>query len=821
MMKADVRVGQGRRWVESLGQDFRFSVRVLFRSPRFALVVLATLTLGIGANVAAFSLVDAVLLRPLPFGERSDRVVTLHSVHQQQVRALGGVSYPDLVDLQAGLQSFDGVAGLVRVSFTLSTESEADRLVGCYVTPELLPLLDVAPVLGRHFTVDDAAPPGQETTVILTHGLWQSRFGGDTSIVGRAVTINDRPHTVVGVMPPGFRFPDRAEIYLPVRLNVEQAARAARTFTAIGVLKRDVTVATAQSEVDQISATLARDYPDTNRGYRLRVLSFRDSQVPRDARAVTTALMGSVAFVLLIVCANVGTLFLLRNATRRRELAVRSAIGASAGRLTALVLNEVLILTTLGAVLGAVAAAWAIRQARTAWADQLPYWVQLEPDQRMLWFVVAASGVTAAVIASFAVVGATRQNLSATLAEHAGRITMSRGAQRARSGLAAAQIALSLALLVGAHLLIGSVLALQKTDLGFSSDRFLAARVNLSGDAFDPIHARAAYVGAAVNALASEPGVAAVAATSSVPGVDAGNTVRLVTDTMRGDDRIEAQSIAVTSQFADALGLAVIDGRAFTAGEEADPDGQVAMLNQNLAVRLWRGESAVGKRIGIQGGRSVTWMRIVGVMPNVGYGQVGRVTEPTQWHLYLPYARSASRAMAFIVRASGEPASLREQVQRALRRLRAGIPVFDVRTIRDSRREASLDQEFVGIVMGGLAGMSLLLAGLGVYGLVADSARQREREMAVRLVLGAAPRSIICLLLNQARRSGIAGVVLGLALAVALTGALRGSLIAVRGLEPVMFLSAAGILFAVVLVAAYLPARRASHTDPGVLLRQN
>jgi putative ABC transport system permease protein len=784
-------------------------------------VVLGTLALGIGANVAAFSLVDAVLLRPLPLGGRSDRVVTLHSVYEQQVRALGGVSYPDLVDLQARTRSFDGIAGLVRVNFTLSTEREADRLVGCYVTPELFRVLDVAPALGRHFMADEAAPPGLETTVILTYGLWQSRFGGDPSIVGRAVTINERPHTVVGVMPPGFRFPDRAELYLPLRLKVEEVERSTRTFAAIGVLKPDVIVASAQAEVDQVAAALAREYPDTNRGYRIQVLSFRDSQVPRDARAATIALMGSVAFVLLIVCANVGTLFLLRNAMRRRELAVRSAIGATARRLAVLVLSEVLVLTTIGAVLGAAAAAWAVRYARAAWADQLPYWVQLEPDQRMLWSVVAASGITAAVIAVFAVVGATRQNLSATLAEHAGRITLSRGTQRARSGLAAAQIALSLALLVGAHLLIGSFLALQKVNLGFSADRFLAARVNLSGDAFDSIRARAAYVDAAVNALGSEPGVAAVAATSSVPGVDVGRTVRLVTDGMDGDDHVEAQSIAVTFQFADALGLAVIEGRAFTASEQADPDGRVAMLNQGLATRLWRGESAIGKRIGVQGGQSVTWMRIVGVMPDVGYGQVGRLTEPTQLHLYLPYARSAPRAMAFVLRASGEPASLRDQVRRTLRQVRAGIPVFDVRTIRDSRREASLDQEFVGLVMGGLAAMSLLLASLGVYGLVADSARQRKQEMAVRLVLGATPRSIVWLLLNQARRSGLAGVLLGLALAGAVAGALRGSLIAVRGLEPLMLLSAAGLLFAVVLVAAYLPARRASRTDPGVILREN
>jgi putative ABC transport system permease protein len=790
------------------------------RSKRFVLVVLATLTLGIGANVAAFSLVDAVLLRPLPFGSRGGRVVTLHSVHDQQVRALGDVTYPDLLDLRDRLRSFEGVAGLIRVNFTLSTEAEADRLVGCYVTPELFQLLDVAPMLGRHFTLEDAASPGVETTVMLTHGLWQRRFGGDTSIVGRAVTINDRPHTVVGVMPPGFRFPDRAELYLPLRLDVARVARSARTFNAVGVLKPDVTLAAAQADVTDVSARLAREYPDTNRGYRLRVLSFRDSQVPGDARAVTTALMGSVAFLLLIVCANVGTLFLLRNAMRRRERAIRSAIGATPQRLTILVLSEVFVLTVAGAVLGAAAAAWGVRQARLSWSEQLPYWVQLGPDHRMFLFAIAASGITAAVIALFAVVGATRLTLSTTLAENEGRVTLSRQTQRTRSALAATQIALSLALLVGAHLLIGSFLALQKADLGFSSDRFLTARVNLSGDAFDPKPARASYVDAAIDAIRSQPGVASVAATSSLPGVDAGATARLVIDGMNGDDHIEAQSITVTSQFADALGLAVIDGRAFTASEEANPEAQVAMLNERLATRLWRGESAVGKRIGIQVGQTVSWMRIVGVMPDVGYGQVGRITEPTQLHLYLPYARFAPRAMAFVVRASGDPASLRDQVRRKLQHIRAGIPVFDVRTMRENRREASLDQEFVGVVMGALAAMSLLLASLGVYGLIADSARQREREMAVRLVLGASPSAVVWLLLNQARRSGIAGVAFGLALAFVVARTLRGSLMAVGVFDPMMFGSAGAILLAVVMIAAYLPARRAARTDPAVLLRR-
>jgi predicted permease len=784
-------------------------------------VVLATLTLGIGANVAAFSLVDAVLLRPLPFGSRSGRVVTLHSVYEQQVRALGEVSYPDFLDLQERLRSFEGIAGLVRVNFTLSTELEADRLVGCYVTPELFPLLGVAPILGRHFTFEDAAPPGAETTVLLTHGLWQRRFRGDASIVGRAVTINDRPHTVVGVMPPEFRFPDSAEVYLPLRLDRERAARSARTFSAVGVLKPGITIEAAQAEAGEVSAMLAREYPETNRGYRIQVLSFRDSQVPRDARAMTAALMGSVAFLLLIVCTNVGTLFLLRNAMRRRELAIRSALGALPRRLTALLLSEVLVLTAAGAVLGGAAAAWAVRQARSSWSDRLPYWVRLDVDYRLLLFVVAASGITAAVIGLVAVLGASRTTLSATLAENEGRVTLSRRTLGTRTGLAAAQIALSLALLVGAHLLIGSFLALQRVDLGFSANRFLAARVNLSGDAFDSIRARAAYVDAAARAIRAEPRVTAVAATSSVPGVDAGRTVRLVTDVVHGDHHIEAQSIAVTSQFADALGLAVIEGRTFTAGEESDPDGHVAMVNERLAVRLWRGESAVGRRIGIQYGQTVGWLRIVGVMPDVGYGHVGRLTEPAQLHLYVPYAQSAPRALAFVVRASGDPASLREQVRRTLRHVRAGIPVFDVRTIRESRRDASLDQELVGMVMGALAAMSLLLASLGVYGLIADSARQREREVAVRLALGATPGTIVWLLLNQARRSGIAGVALGLALAIAVASTLRGSLVAVDVFDPIVFGSAAGMLLAVVIVAAYLPARRASCADPAVILRRS
>lgn len=807
--------------IEALRQDFRASVRALLRSPRFVLVVLATLALGIGANVAAFSLVDAVLLRPLPFGSRSDRVVTLHSVHEQQVHALGGVSYADLVDLQRRLRSFEGVAGLVRVNFTLSTEREAERLAGCYITPELFPMLGVAPMLGRPFTVDDAAPPGVETTVMLTHGLWQRQFGGDASIVGRAVTINDRPHIVVGVMPPGFRFPDAAELYLPLRLPLEQVDRSARTFSAVGVMKADVPLATAQADVTDVATRLAQEYPNTNRGYGVQVLSFRDSQVPRDARAMTIALMGSVAFVLLIVCANVGTLFLLRTAMRRRELAVRSAIGATTQRLTILVLGEVLVLTVAGTALGALAAAWGVRLVRASWSDQLPYWVQLQVDQRMLWFVVAAAGITACVIALFAIFGATRQNIAATLADNAGRVTLSRRTQRTRAGLAAAQIALSLALLVGAHLLIGSFIALQKADLGFSSDRFLSARVNLSGDAFDPKPARAAYVDDAVNSIGSIPGVVAVAATSSVPGVDAGSTLRIVIDAMDADQHVEAQSIAVTSQFAEALGVGVLDGRTFTAGEQSDPESQVAMLNTRLATRLWPGESAVGKRLGIRSGQSVSWIRIVGVMPDIGFGHVGRVTEPAQLHVYVPYARPAARAMAFVVRASGDPAALREQVRRKLRDVRAGIPVFDVRTISESRRDISLDQEFVGVVLGALAALSLLLASLGVYGLVADSARQREREIAVRLVLGATPRTIIWLLVNQARRTGIAGALLGLALAIVVATTLRGNLLAVRSFEPILFASAAAILLTIVLIAAYLPARRASQTDPGVILRRN
>ena len=488
---------------------------------------------------------------------------------------------------------------------------------------------------------------------------------------------------------------------------------------------------------------------------------------------MTTALMGSVAFVLLIVCANVGTLFLLRSAMRRRELAVRSAIGATARRLTVLVLSEVLVLTAAGAVLGAAAAAWAVRQARSSWSDQLPYRVQLEPDHRMLWFVVAASGITAAVIALFAVFGATRQNLSATLAENAGRITLSRRTQRTRAGLAAAQIALSLALLVGAHLLIGSFLALQKADLGFSSDRFLAARVNLSGDAFDSTHARAAYVDAAVRAIGSEPGVAAVAATSSVPGVDAGGTVRLVTDVMDGDDHIEAQSIAVTSQFADALGLAVIDGRAFTASEQADPDGA-----GGDAQRATGRQAVEGRVSGRQAHRHPR--RTDGQLDAHRRRDAGRRIWPG-WACHGADTVASVCALRPL-RCQGD-GLCRPRVRRSRVAARAGSPDASPGTrgntgVRrpDDTREQARRQPRSGVRRhrDGGAGGDESPAGEPwcVWPRRGQRAPARAGNGRPTCPGRARRRTIIWLLLNQARRSGIAGVVLGLALAIAVAGTL-------------------------------------------------
>ncbi len=804
----------------SVFQDLAQAIRGLRKRPGFTLAALLTLAIGIGANVTVFSIVNALLLRPLPFGDRSDRVVTLHSTHPLQSEDWedSRVSYRDLVDLQRESRSFDDVAGLVARNFSVTTDADAERLLGESVTPNLFPLLGVEPMLGRNFVPEEGAEPGRETSVMLTHGLWQRRFGGDPSIIGRSIIVNERARTVVGVMPPGFKFPERAELYMPFRWD--DAPRSGRSVAAIAVLRSGVSIEQAQSDVSSVAATLEATYPDSNRGYGVRVLRFRDSHVGRNDRTYSAILMGAVAFVLLIACANLANLFLVRGASRQQEMAVRAAMGAGRARLVWAVLSESCVLATVGSALGACAAAWVVDYLRGLWPEEIPYWIAFDVDSRVVIFTVALTGLTTVLVGLLPALRASRPDVVGDLKEGGRAVSLGRSAQRLQSVLAAAQLALCLALLVGANLMIQSFVSLQRADLGFDDRPVLTMRAYLAGDVFDEPSARAVFFNQAVEALTAQPGIQSAVVTSSIPGDDGGNPTRVVVDgrTAAGDE-VPVQVVSATGGLFQTLGLEVLDGRTFSPAESADTDIRVALVNQSLARRLWPDGSPVGRRVGLPGAEGVEWLRVIGVAPNIHYEEIGEQTEQSQMTLFVPLALSAPRTAAVLLRVQGDPRAAVPGARSALHQLRAGLPLYDIRTMSEVRRFTTWEQQFYGVLMGAFAATAVLLACLGIYALLAYAARRRTHEIGVRLALGADTRDVLSMFAWQAVRISVAGLVVGVALALALAKALNGLVFGVDVFDPRLFATTALALLSVVALASYLPAKRAARTDPVVALR--
>lgn len=802
-------------------QDLLIAIRSLKKRPGFTAAALLTLTVGIGANVTVFTIVNAMLFRPLPFGERSDRVVTVHSTHRLQAEDWGWgdseLSYRDLLDLRAA-GSFEGLAGYLPRNFTLTGEDDAERVHGGSVTPNLFAVLGVEPIMGRTFRADEGAAPGLESAVILTHGLWQRRYGADPGIIGRGVVINDRARTVVGVMPPNFKFPERDELYLPLRWD--DAPRAARSVNVVGALRPGVSLEQAQSALDAIALRLSETYPETNRGFGVRVLPFRESQIGRDERAISFALMAAVGFVLLIACANLANLFLVRGASRQREIAVRAAMGASRSRLLSHVLAETLVLAVTGAALGLLASQWSLDFIQRSFPEELPFWLRFEPDVRVVLFAIAVAVFTALTTGLLPALRAARASVIGDLKDNSRSVSLGPAAQRVQGGLAVAQVALCLALLVGANLMIRSFLALQTADLGFDHRPLLTARAYLAGDVYDEVSTRAAFFARAVDVLRELPGVQAAAATTSIPGDDGGSTVRLVVDGQEtAEDDRPGSTIGVTPEVFDALGLRLLDGRTFSSTEATDAAARVTVVNARLAERLWPGESAVDRRVGIRGSTDVTWFRVIGVVPDVQYEEIGEETQASILNMYVPYGLNGSRTMAFIVHAQGSPALLMQPVRDALRQLHAGLPLYEVMPMTERRRFTTWEQRFFGQMMGAFAGIALLLACLGVYALLSYAARRRTQEIGVRLALGARPSDVVWLFVRQGSAIALGGLLLGIVLAVGVARVLSGTLWGVDAFDVRMFAAMGAVLLSVVMAASYWPARRASRTDPIAALR--
>jgi putative ABC transport system permease protein len=804
-------------------RDLVHAWRSLRQHPGFLTAALLTLAIGIGANITIFSIVNGLSLRPMPFGQRTDRLVTLHPTHptQPQEEPSWGeaeISIPDLIDFRRA-SSIEGIGGYLFRNFVLSGDvTSAERVQGGSVTPDLFPILGVDPIMGRHFLPEEAAAPGLESVVMITHGLWQRRYGSDPGIIGKPIVVNDRARTVVGVLPPGFKFPLVDQLYMPLRWDV--SPRGNRNVNAVALLKPGVSVAQAQSELSGIAERLEQAYPLMNRGFGVRAVPIRRSYVDSDTDRVSVVLMTGVGFVLLIMCANLANLMLVRGASRQRELAVRAAMGAGRARLLWVSLAESVLLAVPGAAMGLLASQWAVDWIIASFPEELPYWFKFGVDENVVAFAIGTAVFTTLAVGLLPSLRAARPDLVNDLKEAGRGLSLGRAGQRLQTALAISQVALCFGLLVGANLMVRSFMAMQRADLGFDHRPILSARGYLAGDAYDEVAARAAFYRQVINALSSLPGVSAAAITTSIPGDDGGTERRLVIDGRTGaQDEVNVQSIGISPALFDAIDLPLIAGRPFTEQETETPDANVALINQRLARRLWPDTSPLDRRIGFRRGDDILWLRVVGVAPDVHYEEIGEDTEQSRLNVYVPYAMDGSRSMAMLVRAHGAPDPLVAPAREALQRIGPTFPIYRLMPMRELRRHTTWEQEFFGNLMAVFAAFAVLLACLGIYALISYSVGRRSREIGVRLALGARPADVIAMLLGETVKVGGTGLVVGLTLALMIARALVGSLYGVA-VDAWLFASMAAPLALAILLATWLPARRAARVEPTTALRE-
>ena len=802
-------------------QDFRFAVRSLLASRGFTSAAILTLALGIGATTVVYGIVDALLVRPEPFGPRSGRLVTLHSTHPTQAQDWDDseMSYADLLDVGDASATLEAVAGAGTRNLSLAADTEAERVRGAAITPNLFDVLQVQPQIGRVFLEDEGALPGFESVAIISDGLWRRLYGADPAIERRTILINGRSLSIIGVMPPRFAFPDQTDVWLPFR-RPRHEARDSRGMLAIGLMREGVALAAARDDARTVAAQLEARYPETNRGWSIHVMPIREFFVSGTMRRGITSMLAAVALVLLVGCANVASLLVARGIARQRELTVRAALGAGRLRLIRLLLVESLLLAMISGGAGLLLASWGLDALLASNPEPPPYWANVRIDGRIILFTAALSGVTAILCGLIPALRISRVQISSGTLQ-AGRAAGGKGERRVQGLLVATQVAVSFALLVGATLLARSTMALQNADIGFDANGILSLRFYIAGDAYDAPDARARAVSAIVERVQALPGVVSAAATGSIPGDDGGTTIRLRPErgsSGRGEE-IGAQSIPITSALFDTLGLRPLEGRSFSASEILDPQSDAAIVNSRLARTFWPGETAAGRVLRVIDRDQIVTLRVVGVVPDIVYEELGEETAQSRLNVYIPYGRAGWRPMALLVRSTGDPRAVSSSIRRAIHDTDRGFAAFDVMAMSDRRVFTMWGERFIGRTFGAFALAALLLACIGAYGLTAYAALQRSREISVRIAVGATRRDIIRLLLARDGRLALAGLIVGLPVAVGSAMVVERLLFQVSPWNPLVWVVTPVALLVVILTASFLPARRASRTDPALALR--
>jgi putative ABC transport system permease protein len=809
--------------METLAQDARYATRMLFKHPAFTLVAALALALGIGANTAIFSVVNAVMIRPLPYRDAS-RLVMVWEDNRNRGRHQNVVSPANFLDWKEQGDVFEDMAALYDTRLNLTDVADPEEVAAQRVTLNMFDLLGAQPMLGRTFEPDDAQPARQDS-VILSYGLWQRRFGGNPAIVGQTIKLNAEIYTVIGVMPPDYQLfinsgsltGDRAELWAPMLFGNNDRARRGRYAMAVARLRNGVTLQQAQSQMTALADALEKQYPAFNTGWGVNLVSFRE-QFIGEMRKPLLMLLGAVGFVLLIACANVANLLLARAAARQKEIAIRLAIGASRGRIVRQLLIESTALALLGGAAGLLLAMWGVDALVALGPKSLLPAGGARLNLIVLGFTMLVSLLTGVIFGLAPAMEASRTNLNDALKE-GGKAAASGGrAHRLRNLFVIVEVALALVLLIGSGLLIKSFARLQAVNPGFNPQNLLTARVSLPYAKYHEEGQSNRFFREALDRIRQIPGVRNVSAVNFLPFTGLGAATKF--SVVGRPAPPPGQEPVIDARVCDAgyfqtMGIPLIKGRTFNEREQTVA-AHVVVVNETLARDIFPGEDPIGQRIVINMMSDPKPSEIIGVVGDVKHASLDGDVRPMS---YWPPAESAYPFMTLVARTDGDPLNYVAAVRRDVQALDNDQPIASVYTMEQLISESVARARFSTTLLAIFAAVALILAAVGIYGVMSYSVTQRTHEIGLRMALGADRRAVMAMVIRQGMRLALIGVAAGLAIALALTRLLATLLFGVSATDPTTFIVIALILIGVALVACFVPARRATRVDPMVALR--
>jgi putative ABC transport system permease protein len=808
--------------METLLQDIRYGLRMLLRSPGFTAIALLTLAIGIGANTAIFSVVNTVLLRPLPYKDPARLVMLWQS--SSIFGSHSGASAPEYLDYRDRNRSFQNMGAYASRSFNLTGGHEPQRIKAARVTASLFDVLGVSPILGRTISQQEDQTSGPKV-VLLGFSLWRNTFNGNSNIVGTTVTLDAEPYTVIGVMPPSFRFPfdgtpfsDRAELWVPMAFTAHELQARAESFDfrMVARLSKDVSLEQAASDVSGIANAIVREYPNVYSG-NVKMSAIVESlagDIIAKVRPVLLILLSAVGFVLLIACANVANLLLARAAARNREIVVRTAIGASPARLIRQMLTESTVLSLAGGLLGLGLAVWLVKAFREFGPEQLPRVHEVNVDPGVLGFALVISLLTGFIFGLFPALRVSHLSLGTAIKDAARQSGEGRERHRSRNLLIVVETASALLLLVGAGLLINSFLRILRVPPGINPDGVLIARTAFDRTRYPNPEQRKTTQEQLITKLSALRGVESVGLFSELPFSDE----RRIGFRIEGADPNQyhqADNDMVSNDYFRAMGISLLKGRTFADQDRRDTP-PVAVINQAMARQFWPGEDPIGKRI-LWGGRPA--FTIVGIVNNVQLYGLDIEAGPAIYFSVFQVESGISFQTVFAIRTSGSPAALIPAVRNQIWSVDKELPIYDVSTMKDVVAESLAQRRFTLWLLTSFAGIALFLAAIGLYGVTSYSVTQRTQEMGVRMALGAAPSDLLRLIVASGTRLAAIGIAAGILAALVLTRFMSSMLFGVHPADPLTFVAVSIVLLFVVLLACYIPARRATKIDPMVALR--